>query len=281
LGLAVLAAAAQAQTADERYPHRSPENPSLVTALRTWLATKTANVKTTERKKTADPAPPVRHAATEPRPRRRYRVHRYRMHDTAPPKTATIEPVPAPTPASATPASAPAAVAAAPALPVDPPPVVAPTLASAVSGLAPAPPAAVTASIAPAAAPAPPATPENLNLPRPVAIITIKAPHPSPSRSHHGRSQCTSGERIVTAFYWEGKHTASGVRFDPNGMTAAHRTFPFGTKLLVINPRNGRSVTVTVNDRGPFTRGVSLDLSRGAAKVIGLQGNAVVCMARM
>ena len=97
----------------------------------------------------------------------------------------------------------------------------------------------------------------------------------------HGRSECTSGERIITAFYWEGKYTATGARFDPDGMTAAHRTFPFGTKLLVINPRNGKSVTVTVNDRGPFTRGVTLDLSRGAAKAIGLQGNAAVCMAKM
>ena len=63
-------------------------------------------------------------------------------------------------------------------------------------------------------------------------------------------------------------------------MTAADRTFPFGTHLLVTNPRNGKTVTVRINDRGPFVRGVTLDLSRGAAKVIGLQGNGAVCMAK-
>ena len=96
----------------------------------------------------------------------------------------------------------------------------------------------------------------------------------------HGYHRCIEGERIISAFYWEGAHTASGARFNPDGMTAAHRTLPFGTRLTVINPRNGRSVTVTVNDRGPFVRGVTLDLSRGAAKAIGLQGTGAVCMAK-
>jgi len=278
LSVAALAAAAQAQTADDRFPRGRHENPSLVTALRNWIASKTANTTTAQKKtaekktaekKAAEPAPPVRHAATEPRSHRRYRVHRYRVHDAAPPKTATI--APAPTPAIA-----------APAPPVETRPVVAPTLASVTPGVTPEP-VAVTASIAPRAAPGPLPAPANvnLNMPRPVATITVKAPQPSATRPRHGRSQCTTGERIITAYYWEGKHTASGARFDPDGMTAAHRTFPFGTKLLVINPRNGRSVTVTVNDRGPFVRGVTLDLSRGAAKLIGLQGNAAVCMAKM
>ena len=64
-------------------------------------------------------------------------------------------------------------------------------------------------------------------------------------------------------------------------MTAAHRTLPFGTRLMVLNPRNGKFVTVTINDRGPFTKGVSLDLSRGAARAIGLQGTGAVCMAKL
>lgn len=92
---------------------------------------------------------------------------------------------------------------------------------------------------------------------------------------------CTQGVRIVSAYYAEGSHTASGQRFDPHGLTAAHRTFPFGTRLLVINPHNGKSVTVTINDRGPFVRGIGLDLSLGAAKVIGLTGTGAVCMARL
>src|SRR5579862_5280512 len=92
-------------------------------------------------------------------------------------------------------------------------------------------------------------------------------------RIGHGRiSTCTDGQRIISAYYAEGRHTASGERFNPDGMTAAHRSFPFGTRLSVINPRNGKSVVVRVNDRGPFVRGVTLDLSRGAAKAIGLLG---------
>jgi rare lipoprotein A len=87
-------------------------------------------------------------------------------------------------------------------------------------------------------------------------------------------------QRIISAYYWEGKHTASGAPFNPNGMTAAHRTLPFGTKLIVTNPRTGKTVTVTVNDRGPFVKGVSLDLARGAANVIGLRGTGAVCMAK-
>ncbi len=92
---------------------------------------------------------------------------------------------------------------------------------------------------------------------------------------------CSQGIRITSAFYGEGSHTASGERFNPHGLTAAHRTFPFGTRLVVTNPENGKSVTVTINDRGPFVRGVALDLSLGAAKVIGLTGTAAVCMAKV
>jgi rare lipoprotein A (peptidoglycan hydrolase) len=107
---------------------------------------------------------------------------------------------------------------------------------------------------------------------------------PRERRGHisSGRSSnCVQGERIITAYYAQGRRTASGARFDPRGMTAAHRHLPFGTRLMVINPRNGKSVTVTVNDRGPFVRGVSLDLSVGAAKAIGMSGTGAVCMAKL
>jgi rare lipoprotein A len=98
-------------------------------------------------------------------------------------------------------------------------------------------------------------------------------PRPAPLKG-----SCNGGRRIISAFYWEGTHTASGQRFDPNGMTAAHRTLPFGTQLTVGNPRTGKTVIVTINDRGPYVSGVSLDLSRGAAKAIGLQGTGAVCI---
>ena len=65
-----------------------------------------------------------------------------------------------------------------------------------------------------------------------------------------------------------GRKTASGERFDPNEYTAAHRTLPFGSRVRVT--RNGRSVVVRINDRGPFSRGRLIDLSRSAAERIGL-----------
>ncbi len=77
-----------------------------------------------------------------------------------------------------------------------------------------------------------------------------------------------------------GRRTANGERFNMRAMTAAHRTLPFGTKVRVTNPRNGRSVIVRVNDRGPFIRGRSIDLSRAAAEKIGMisRGHARVKM---
>jgi rare lipoprotein A len=73
-----------------------------------------------------------------------------------------------------------------------------------------------------------------------------------------------------------GNRTANGERFNPNGLTAAHRTLPFGTCLLVGNPKTGRTVKVRVNDRGPFTKGNSLDLSAGAARAIGMRSTQSV-----
>ncbi len=70
-----------------------------------------------------------------------------------------------------------------------------------------------------------------------------------------------------------GRKTASGQRFDQNALTCAHRSLPFGTKLRVTH--GGRSVIVTVNDRGPFVRGRVLDLSTAAARAVGLTGEGV------
>lgn len=83
---------------------------------------------------------------------------------------------------------------------------------------------------------------------------------------------------------WYALHsrTASGERMNPSAMTAAHRSLPFGTKLRVTNQRNGKSVVVRINDRGPFIRGRVLDLSRGAAQQLGFisSGHTSVCMDR-
>ena len=68
----------------------------------------------------------------------------------------------------------------------------------------------------------------------------------------------------------QGRKTASGERFNMNTYSAAHRTYAFGTKLCVENLRNGRGVTVRVNDRGPFNRGRVVDVSREAAQSLGM-----------
>lgn len=79
----------------------------------------------------------------------------------------------------------------------------------------------------------------------------------------------------MASFYGNesGSRTASGQRFNQNAMTAAHRSLPFGTKLRVTH--RGQSVVVTINDRGPFIKGRVLDLSTGAARVIGLTGAGI------
>ena len=77
------------------------------------------------------------------------------------------------------------------------------------------------------------------------------------------------------SYYKHGKRTASGERFDPHGYTAAHRTLPFGTRVLVTNLKTGKSVIVRVNDRGPFIKSRIIDVSYGAAKVLGITATGV------
>jgi len=75
-----------------------------------------------------------------------------------------------------------------------------------------------------------------------------------------------------------GKKTASGEQFQPNGLTAAHRSLAFGTKLRLTNNENGKTVEVRVNDRGPFVGGRDLDLSRGAATALGMKEDGVTTL---
>lgn len=79
-----------------------------------------------------------------------------------------------------------------------------------------------------------------------------------------------ASETGQASWYKSGFKTANGEYFKPNGLTAAHRTLPFGTKVRVKNLRNGKSVVVRINDRGPFIRSRIIDVSKGAAKKIGL-----------
>jgi len=78
------------------------------------------------------------------------------------------------------------------------------------------------------------------------------------------------------SYYWQPQRVASGGWFNPNAMTAAHKTLPFGTKVRVTNKINGKSVVVTINDRGPFIKGRIIDLSKAAAKSISMTGAGVV-----
>jgi rare lipoprotein A len=89
------------------------------------------------------------------------------------------------------------------------------------------------------------------------------------------RSQSTSAADGTASFYRQGSRTASGEKFDPNELTAAHRTLPFGTRVRVTNVSTGRSVTVRVNDRGPFIDGRVIDVSHAAAESLGMTGKGV------
>jgi rare lipoprotein A len=87
---------------------------------------------------------------------------------------------------------------------------------------------------------------------------------------------------IASVYSYEtGSGTASGERLNPQGLTAAHRTLPFGTRVRVTNNRNGRSVVVRINDRGPFKRGRIIDLTPAAASQLGISGLASVTIAAM
>ena len=79
----------------------------------------------------------------------------------------------------------------------------------------------------------------------------------------------------VASYYETGRVTANGSKFDPNAFTAAHRRLPFGTYVLVTNLHNNQSVIVQINDRGPFVRGREIDLSRGAAEIIGMRERGI------
>lgn len=77
---------------------------------------------------------------------------------------------------------------------------------------------------------------------------------------------------IASIYAYSGEKTANGERANPGGLTAAHKTLPFGTRVRVVNKRNGKSVVVRINDRGPFVRGRIIDLTPAGARAIGFSG---------
>jgi len=93
----------------------------------------------------------------------------------------------------------------------------------------------------------------------------------------NAEAQCGSA-----SWYALQSRTASGERMNPQALTAAHRSLPFGTKVRVTNQRNGKAVVVRINDRGPFVRGRVIDLSKAAAQALGFvrSGHTKICMER-
>ena len=91
-----------------------------------------------------------------------------------------------------------------------------------------------------------------------------------------GSSSAMAQSGIASVYAYSGGKTAYGEKAHPGGLTAAHRMLVFGTKVTVTNKRNGRSVTVRINDRGPFVRGRIIDLTPAAAHALGFSGLAPV-----
>jgi rare lipoprotein A len=94
-----------------------------------------------------------------------------------------------------------------------------------------------------------------------------------------GSAHAQSG--IASVYAYHGGRTANGEHANPRELTAAHRSLPFGTRVRVTNKRNGRSVTVRINDRGPFIRGRIIDLTPAAARRLGFSGLAPVSVSAM
>jgi len=100
-------------------------------------------------------------------------------------------------------------------------------------------------------------------------VGTKKASKPSEGGSGSGDGSDlgpAKGSSCQASYYWQGQTTASGERFNPSDLTAAHKTLPLGSKVKVTNPSNGKTVVVRINDRGPYVAGRCLDLSKAARK---------------
>ena len=114
------------------------------------------------------------------------------------------------------------------------------------------------------------------------ASTEVTAPQlPAEAPSSPQETSLGRGSASYYAAKFHGRRTASGEAFDNNAMTAAHRTLPFGSLVRVTNPATGASVMVRINDRGPFTKGREIDVSRAAAEELGLiaRGHATVELA--
>ncbi|MEV0154158.1 septal ring lytic transglycosylase RlpA family protein [Micromonospora sp. NPDC050686] len=133
----------------------------------------------------------------------------------------------------------------------------------------------------PSASPSPSATvtaaPKATRSPQAASRGKARTASPKPTATRTASPQPTAAKKTAAvvdggtcgaSFYDEGQMTANGETFDPSALTAAHKTLPFDTKVRVTNPDNGKSVTVRINDRGPYIDGRCIDLSRAAFAAI-------------
>ena len=97
----------------------------------------------------------------------------------------------------------------------------------------------------------------------------------TPFAWHNNAARTQIASQGIASFYTEDQQTASGEKFDTHELTAAHPTLPFGTKLRVTNVSTGRSVTVRINDRGPYVPGRVVDVSHSAADALGMVGSGI------
>ncbi len=112
-----------------------------------------------------------------------------------------------------------------------------------------------------------------------LAPLVIAATQLSPSHLTSASAEDQSG--VASVYSTEsGSDTASGQTLDPEALTAAHPTLPFGTKVRVTNKENGRSVVVTINDRGPFVHGRVIDVTPAGARALGFSGLTQVTLNR-
>jgi rare lipoprotein A len=109
--------------------------------------------------------------------------------------------------------------------------------------------------------------------------VTPPATPPAEGKKSLGEGHRPAGMHGMASYYWEPQALASGGRFNPNALTAAHKTLPFGTRVRVTHLGNGRSVDVKINDRGPYVAGRIIDLSKAAAGVIGMTAQGVARVA--
>jgi len=86
---------------------------------------------------------------------------------------------------------------------------------------------------------------------------------------------------IASVYAYKSEPAANGERVSPRALTAAHKTLPFGTRVRVVNKKNGRSVVVRINDRGPFVRGRIIDLTPAGARALGFSGLAPVVLEKV